>query len=93
MSSTLRINEARGEKGMLWQGRFFDRALRTVKEYHEKVEYIHRNPLTAGLVRRPEEWPWSSAREYKGNADRPAEMKSILVIDWVELPGDGRTRI
>jgi hypothetical protein len=36
----------------------FDRALRTVKEYNEKVEYIHLNPVKAGLVARPEEWPW-----------------------------------
>ena len=40
------------EGGVLWQGRFFDRALRTVKEYHEKVEYIHLNPVKRGLVHR-----------------------------------------
>jgi len=31
---------------------FFYRALRTVKEYNEKVEYIHLNPVKAGLVSR-----------------------------------------
>jgi hypothetical protein len=30
---------------MLWQPRFFDRVLRTVREYNEKVEYIHLNPV------------------------------------------------
>ncbi len=34
----------------MWQGRFFDRAVRTVKEYHEKVEYIHLNPVKPGGV-------------------------------------------
>jgi putative transposase len=48
----------------LWQGRFFDRALRTVKEYQETVEYIHWNPLRWGLLKRPEDWKWSSAHEY-----------------------------
>ncbi len=38
------------------QGRFFGRALRTVKEYKEAVEYIHLNPVTAGLVERAEDW-------------------------------------
>jgi REP element-mobilizing transposase RayT len=35
VSATKRINRARGELGLLWQGRFFDRALRTVKEYQQ----------------------------------------------------------
>jgi putative transposase len=61
-SSTKRINRARGELGLLWQGRFFDRALRTVKEYQERVEYIHQNPVTAGLVRRAEDWPCMTIR-------------------------------
>src|SRR5690348_14836106 len=34
VSSTRQINSKRKEAGRLWQGRFFDRALRTVKEYN-----------------------------------------------------------
>ncbi|MCB9285146.1 MAG: hypothetical protein H6563_13805 [Lewinellaceae bacterium] len=26
--------------------------------------YIHQNPVKAGLVTHPEDWPWSSAQEY-----------------------------
>lgn len=37
---------------------------RTVKEYNDKVEYIRLNPVKAGLVQWPEDWPWSSMREY-----------------------------
>ena len=48
------INVRLGEAGELWQGRGFDRALRTVKEYHETVEYIHLNPVRRGLVKRAE---------------------------------------
>ena len=55
VSSTRQINKLRGDKGVLWQGRFFDRALRTVKEYHDTVEYIHLNPVKRGLVTKPEE--------------------------------------
>jgi putative transposase len=60
VGSTRRINAARGESGLLWQRRYFDRALRTVKEYGETVTYIHQNPVRAGLVERAEDWPWSS---------------------------------
>ncbi len=50
VSSTKRINRPRGELGLLGEGRFFDRALRTVKEYPETVEYIPMNPVRGGLV-------------------------------------------
>ena len=49
------INNYRGERGVLLQGRFFDRALRTVNENNEKVVYIHWNPVKACLVKRPED--------------------------------------
>lgn len=61
LSSTNSLRKYRGEAGELRQGRFpalrsrasFDRALRTVKEYAETVEYIYRNPVRRRLVRHP----------------------------------------
>ena len=50
----------------MWQPRFSGRAVRTVKEYHEKVEYIHLNPVRAGLAVHPQDWRWSSFLEYAG---------------------------
>ena len=67
-SSTSAVNQSRGADGELWQPRFFDRALRTVQEYNEKVEYIHLNPVRAGLLNRPEDWRWSSYNEYAGTS-------------------------
>ena len=93
VGSTLRLNAGRKESGLFWQPRFFDRALRTVKEYHEKVEYLHLNPVRAGLAKRAEDWPWSSAHDYLGSARRPAATPSVLKIDRVSLPADERTRI
>jgi REP element-mobilizing transposase RayT len=65
-SSMSAVSQGRGAEGELWQPRFFDRALRSVKEYNEKVEYIHLNLVRAGLVSRPEDWRWSSYNEYAG---------------------------
>ncbi len=76
-----------------WQGRFFDRALRTVREYHEKVEYIHLNLVKRGLVRRPEEWKWSSVHDYTGTEARPQGSGSVLRIDRIVLPADPKNRI
>jgi putative transposase len=30
----------------------------------EKLRYMHRNPVQRGLVRKPEDWLWSSFRHY-----------------------------
>ena len=49
-----------------WQrGGGYDRNLRSVRDVHEKIRYIHANPVRRGLVRRPEEWFWSSAATYE----------------------------
>jgi hypothetical protein len=93
VGATKRINRSRGEAGLLFQPRFFDRALRTVREYHEKVEYIHVNPVKAGLVGRPEDWPWSSVHDYVGNVGDTPVTPSGLSVDRVLLPADPRIRI
>jgi len=91
--STIAINVRLAEAGDLWQERFFDRALRTVKEYHNQVEYIHFNPVPRGLVKRPEEWEWSSLHEYAGLSGEEQERQCGLRIDRVRLPADENTRI
>jgi putative transposase len=93
VSTTRLINRERSERGVLLQGRFFDRALRTVKEYNEKVEYIHWNPVKAGLVKRPEDWKWSSVRDYTGSVQAPSGKRGPLPVERVLLPADPRRRI
>jgi len=93
VSSMISINHGRGEAGELWQGRFFDRALRTVKEYVETVEYIHMNPVRRGLVKRAEDWKWSSVHEYSRMSAEEQERRCGLRIDRVRLPADENARI
>ena len=49
----------------------------------EKVNYIHSNPVRAGLVDRPDQYRWSSARVWQG---RSLENEPLLVdhdlIQW-----------
>jgi REP element-mobilizing transposase RayT len=52
----------------IWQRDYWDRYIRDEKHFAAVVEYIHQNPVKAGLVRRPEDWAWSSAREYAGES-------------------------
>ena len=52
---------SRGEKGSFWQSRYHEKALRSEEALWAAVEYVHYNPVAAGLVRVPAEYPWSSA--------------------------------
>ncbi len=92
-SSMIAINRRRAASGELWQPRFFDRALRTIKEYNEKVEYIHMNPVKAWLVCCPQDWRWSSVHEYSGISADEQKCRCGLTIDRVRMPSDPRTRI
>ena len=92
-SSMAGINHRRRTEGELWQPRFFDRALRTVQEYNEKVEYIHLNPVRAGLASRLEDWRWSSYNEYAGISVDKQNERCGLIVDRVRMPSDPRARI
>lgn len=48
----------------LWMSRFDDAVIRNQQMFWEKLRYIHQNPVEAGLVERPEDYKYSSARNY-----------------------------
>jgi putative transposase len=53
-----------GSDAHVWQARFYDFVVYTKKKREEKLHYMHQNPVRRGLVLTPEQWPWSSARDY-----------------------------
>ena len=49
-----------GLQGRLWQRTFYDRCLpRKDRALADVARYIIENPVRAGLVQRPEDWPYS----------------------------------
>jgi putative transposase len=48
---------ARGKNFALWQRSFFDHALRREESIQAAAEYIWANPVRAGLVERPGDYP------------------------------------
>ena len=48
-----------------WQPKYYPFSIFTRAKLEEKLTYMHQNPVRAGLVSRPAEWPWSSARWYE----------------------------
>jgi len=69
-------------EGAIWQPRFFDFICRRVRDFWSKVEYIHKNPVEAGLAKNSEEWKWSSAAR-----------EPLFAADPIRLPVDGNTLI
>ena len=47
-----------------WQPKYYPFNLYSQKKAEEKLDYMHKNPVTAGLVARAVDWKWSSARHY-----------------------------
>ena len=47
-----------------WQRRYYDRNVRDNEEFIAALKYIHRNPVSRGLVAQQEDWLWSRYRHY-----------------------------
>jgi putative transposase len=62
----------------VWQEGFHPQAVTSEDMLRQKLDYIHYNPVKIGLVDRPEDWRYSSARNYSG-------QDGILDIDLIEL--------
>jgi REP element-mobilizing transposase RayT len=48
----------------VWQEGSHPEAIFTEKFANQKIDYIHLNPVRAGMVKTADEWPYSSARAY-----------------------------
>lgn len=72
--------------GHLWQERFFSVVM---DEHHllAGMRYVELNPVRSGLCRRPQDWPWSSARCHLGKIADPLvhDISQLDIIgDWCE---------
>ena len=50
-----------GSVDRIWQRRFRDHVVRDDADWRTKMEYLHANPVRAGLVEDPIRYRWSSA--------------------------------
>jgi putative transposase len=60
-----------------WQKRYYDFNVHSEEKRIEKLRYIHRNPVTRGLVKKPEDWAWSSFRHYASGELGTVEIESV----------------
>lgn len=67
--SAAQINKTTGARGSFWARDYFNRYMRDEDDLWRTIDYVERNPVAAGLVGSPEDWPWSSAR-LRGEEER-----------------------
>jgi len=63
------LNIQQGRTGTLFEGRFKHKRVDTWEYLIVLCRYIHRNPVEAGLVKKPEDWAYSNYREWIGLRD------------------------
>ena len=71
----LRLKDLIENDYKLWKPRFDDLIVSSDKQFKVKMEYIHNNPVKAGLVQRAEDWLYSSA------VDWLTDRKGLLKVD------------
>jgi putative transposase len=61
----------------VWQEGVHPQAIISEDMLRQKLDYLHYNPVRLGLVDRPEDWRYSSARNY-------LDQNGVLEIDLIE---------
>jgi REP element-mobilizing transposase RayT len=69
----------------VWQQDNHPIALYTEKVIWEKVNYIHNNPVRAGIVYRPEDYIYSSALNYKTEGKEGILEIDLLAPWWSDV--------
>jgi putative transposase len=65
------VNDAQGRRGTLWEGRHRQSPVETDGHLLAACRYIDLNPVRAGIVAHPADYPWSSYRTLAGRVRQP----------------------
>ena len=76
------FNVKRKRAGHLFQGRYKAILIEADEYAKELSRYIHLNPVRVGMVSRPEDYQWSSYRDYIGQRKTPDWLKREFIIGY-----------
>lgn len=82
-SYTRYFNIKHKRKGPLWEKEFQNVLVSTDEQLLHLTRYVHLNPVTAFLVDKPQDWPFSSYKEFLGEVkedDKICSFENILDI-------------
>lgn len=69
-------NAGRRRRGTLWEGRFRSSLIASERYLVACCRYVEMNPVRAGIVGDPSDYPWSSFRTRAG----------LAAVDWLDDP-------
>ena len=72
-----------------WQARYYDFNVWSRNKKIEKLRYLHRNPVKRGLVERPEQWRWSSFRDYFLGESGQVKLNVTFAPKWARAISPG----
>jgi putative transposase len=78
-------NRRHGRKGHLVAGRYGAKLAESESYAAWLVPYLSLNPVRAGLVDQPEDWPWSSYASLVGLAPQPTFIRPGFVLEQFHL--------
>jgi len=87
-----RWNHRLRTRGPIWQTRFHERVLTSERALMAAIEYVHANPVAAGLVESAEDYPLSSAKGW----DKQSQAELLSLVQTSEMlknlrgPADAR---
>ena len=87
ISYTKAINERYKRVGAVFQGAFRAKRIDCPEYLLHLSRYIHLNPVRAGLVKRPEDWVYSSYLDYAGLRGGTLPQLRIVLEQLVDLRG------
>ena len=86
------FNRKHARTGHLFEARYQAKLCRDDAYLRNVIRYIHYNPVKAGLVKDPRDWPWSSARDFgqdacadPGHFDPWARAETAAILNRTEL--------
>lgn len=78
-SYSIYFNKKYNHIGHLFQDRFKQVIIESDEQLLYLTKYVHLNPVEAELVKNPQEYAWSSYREYMGIDPSPLCKKEIII--------------
>ena len=81
-----RFNARHGRRGHVFASRYWARRIETDEHLLTAFRYVARNPVAAGLCRRPADWRWSSYASAVGSGNGYECCKPAAVLAFFGTP-------
>jgi putative transposase len=75
------FNARRKRRGAVWESRFAVEVVAEQAHLIDAIRYVAHNPVKAGLVARPQDWPWSTYGQIVGSQRRWPFFDPLLPIE------------